>query len=527
MEKKSNIFNTVAVTAPNYSTFDLSHDHKTSLKMGELVPVLTQECLPGDVYNIQAQAMFRLMPMIAPILHRVEVTFHHFFVPNRILWENWEKWITGGETVGIVPPVHPIIDVVSEASSLPNYIGCPIVNQQMTVNALPFAAYQRIWHEYYRDQNLQPEEPIFLVDGQQFDNNVALQTIRKRAWEHDYFTSCLPFAQKGDAVELPLDFVGTADVQRKAGFTGDTHWYDQNSVVLTNNALYTDALTGYTEPYGVAGGTGADPSKHLSYDPNGSLEVEFDGISVTTTINDLRQAWALQQFLEKNARAGSRYTEALYAHYGVRSSDKRLQRPEYIGGAKGTIAVSEVLQTSSTDSTTPQGNMAGHGISVMGSGNSRFRCEEHGYIISILSVRPTTAYYQGLPRFLSKYADRTMIAFPDFAQLGEQEVLNKEVYYDTSDGKNNDTFGYIPRYAEYRYSPSRVTGQLATTLDFWHLGRKFTNRPLLNADFIQCNPSNRIFAYEATDEDTMVAQIYIQIRARRPLPVYGIPAPLV
>lgn len=529
-----NTFDTVAVTRPNYSSFDLSHDHKTSLRMGNLVPVWTQEVLPGDSYSLKSEAMFRMMPMVAPILHRCDITFHSFFVPNRLCWKNWEKFITGGELAsGVgVPPAHPTIALTEvQASSLPNYMGLPVVptagSEVMEVNALPFMAYQLIYKEWYRDQNLQPltgpgwaalEANAGLSDGlQSVDVAEVLTELQKRAWEHDYFTSALPFAQKGESVELPLDF---QDVTIKYRPGQDTIWKQSgtntpagagNTVTVANDGVNIGT------PSGVA----------LSLDPNGSLIADGDDLSTFTTIQDLRNAWALQQWLEKNMRAGSRYKESLQAHFGVISSDARLQRPQYIGGSKGTLAISEVLQTSSSDAPTPQGNMAGHGISVMGMSNKSFRSEEHGFIITLVSILPKTAYFQGIPRMFSK-TDRMLYAWPEFAQLGEQEILKQELYFNANDdGYNKEVFGYIPRYAEYRYQPSRVSGEMATTLLHWHMARHFATPPQLNGTFIAADPTDRIYAVEDDSYDKLVAQIYFDIRAKRALPVYGIPAPLM
>jgi hypothetical protein len=490
------------MTKPQKNVFDLTHDVKLSTNMGELTPILTMECVPGDKFDLSCESMIRFAPMIAPVMHRMDVTMHYFFVPNRILWDNWEKFITNANS-GIVAPYFTYSNLFTNVyKKYLDYMGIPpnIGGQPQNLNMLPLAAYQCIYNEYYRDQNLQAPIDYKLTDGIQNSRTdfTDFLTLRKRAWEHDYFTASLPFAQKGPAVDIPLGSV-----------SGE-------AAVYANNASAGTTLDGTPYDISVDNNTSSLPiGANQLFASADSMEVQ------PTTINELRRAFRLQEWLEKNARGGTRYIENILAHFGVKSSDSRLQRPEYITGVKSPVVVSEVLQSGQSD-TTPQGNMAGHGISVASGRSGSYYCEEHGYIIGIMSVMPKTAYQQGIPKTYLKN-DPLDYFWPSFAHIGEQEVTLNELYAYTVNA--NDTFGYVPRYAEYKYMPSRVAGDFRTTLDYWHLGRIFDSEPALNSDFIECNPesTSRIFAVEDPDAQKLYCHVLNKIKAVRPMPKYGTP----
>lgn len=518
---KPNLFNSVQVSKPKKNVFDLTHDVKMSGKMGRLLPVLVQECVPGDSWQIGCDSLIRFAPMIAPVMHRIDVSIHYFFVPNRIVWENWEKFIVDANTTHVAPYLkadnfEPQYETPSQAGSariLTDYLGVPLPSNgtggTTNINLIPYAAYQAIYNEYYRDQNLVPPIDYKLTDGNNgtsWARTRELTNIRNRAWEHDYFTSSLPWAQKGAAVDIPLGSIN-----------GDAEVY-------INNLIGPSTLQATV-------GNNADVQNLLSAEPtilNNQLFAHLDDLQVgATTINDLRRAFRLQEWLEKNARGGTRYIENILMHFGVKSSDARLQRPEYITGVKTPVIISEVLNTAGTFSgstaTSPvQGNMAGHGVAVSTGKYGNYFCEEHGYIIGIMSVMPKTAYQQGIPKTFLKN-DPLDYFWPSFAHIGEQPVQNQELMAYVG-VMNEETFGYVPRYAEYKFNPSRVAGEFKTTLDYWHLGRKFSNLPALNQTFIECTPEQceRIFAVQ-TEEDNLYMQILHKIRAVRPMPKFGTP----
>lgn len=514
-KQMKNLFNSVKMTRPKNNVFDLSHDVKLSFNMGHLVPIMCLEAIPGDKFNISCESLLRFAPLVSPVMHRMDVTMHYYFVPNRILWPDWEKFITNSPA----PPAFPTLNLNETTyTALADYLGLPIPipagsgGITEVISALPFAAYQAVFNEYYRDQNLQAPVDFHLVNGAN-DANSALTLLRRRAWEHDYFTSALPFAQKGAPVNLPLGTFNDVPVH------SFPHLADTDLVINSAND------TGIVE-YQPSGDNKEiqiplSPSDVPILDGSDLYAKTSDLVSEATTVNDLRRAFRLQEWLEKNARGGTRYIENILAHFGVKSSDKRLQRPEYITGTKSPVVISEIVNTTGTDDL-PQGNMAGHGISVTAGKYGNYYCEEHGHIIGIMSCMPKTAYQQGIPKHFLKTSDPFQYFWPSFANIGEQEVLNKEVYaYGALGG---DTFGYVPRYAEYKFQQSRVAGDFRTSLDFWHLGRIFASQPFLNEAFIQCTPDDRIFAVVDPTVQKLYAHVYNKVRAVRPMPKFGNPS---
>lgn len=492
------------------SKFNLSYTNLFSCDMGELIPVGLLEVLPGDTIQISTAALLRCAPMLAPPMHPVDVRIHHWFVPNRLTWDSWEDFITGGPD-GYNTQVTPYITVAAggvAVGTLADYMGVPTGANatSINVNALPFRAYQLIWNEYYRDQDLQTKAVVSTADGVP-DTTTSL-SLQNCCWEKDYFTSARPWEQKGSAVTIPLTGSGTVTlVPSTTNSNANIIRTASDDSIPAAAALGSEVTTGFLEATG--GGT------NRVLDPNGRLTTSLTSAGVT--VNALRQSLAIQRFEEARAMYGSRYPEYLRA-IGVISSDARLQRPEYLGGGRQRIQFSEVLQTAA-DGSSPVSTLRGHGISAMRSNRVRRFFEEHGFLMTLMSVRPKTIYANGLHRHFGKFSKFDYWQ-KEFEHLGQQGVANKEVYMPAA--SPNAYFGYQDRYDEYRRMESRIGGEFrSSSLNFWHFARIFASEPALNATFVSAVPPERPFA--APSADVLYIQVHHSVQARRMLSVKASP----
>lgn len=507
---KRSIFNTVRNNNVRRSVFDLSYDKKFDGDMGKLYPVLCDEVVPGDIISLGNELVIRFQPLVAPILHEINAYVHYFFVPYRLLWSDWEKFITGGMS-GDEVPVIPRWDATAPRvvkGTLWDYLGFPV--DVVPTGAMPLdfprRAYYFIYKHYYMDETHGGFDTYDPFD-------VNKNSIVYRNWSKDYFTSALPWQQRGTAPALPISGLTNAD------FTGSTHikgYLGSISAVQQFLPTADDSLTvGDTGSLATANARAANAKAALS-----DNVVDF-GDAATFDVADLRLAFQVQRWLELNARAGARYTEFLRAHFNVAPRDERLDRPEYIGGTRSPVIISEVLQTSSSDATSDQGNMAGHGLVADQQFAGKYRVQEFGLVMGLLSVMPKAVYQQGIDR---QWLRRTKydFYFPEFANLSEQAIERAEIYANGVSGDNTTIFGYQGRYDEMRTKKSMVCGNMRDTLDYWHLSRQFSSAPVLGSTFIS-TADIRKDVFAANDEPGLIINIYNRFKALRPMPFIAEP----
>lgn len=500
------------------SKFNRSHVLKTTFDEGKLIPIFVDEVLPGDSFKLKVTTFTRMATPIFPVMDNLYLETFFFFVPMRLIWDNFQKFMGEQENPGdstdfLIPTYTP--ETAIPVGSLSDYFGIPTGVANISYNILPHRAYWLIWNEWFRDENLQNSAPIFKGDaGKVWESDTSGNGFgpfecAPRGKRYDYFTSCLPWPQKGPGVELPLG--GTAPVVASSD--------NPYRLFKTQNGTQVNLFRSPSDNF-VGVWPNTIPAESILY----SNMVADLSQTTAATINSLRQAFQLQRYYEKDARGGTRYIEKIKSHFGVTSPDARLQRPEYLGGHSDRININPVVQTSSTDSTSPQGNLSAFGVSGARYHGFSKSFVEHGYIIGLANVRADLTYQQGLNRMWSR---KTVLDFywPSFAHLGEQAVLNKEIYTQGT-SKDDEVFGYQERYGEYRYKPSMITGKFRSTyaqsLDAWHFSQKFENLPTLSNQFIQDNPPiSRCLAVPS--EPHFLMDAFFNLKCVRPMPLFGTP----
>lgn len=565
MRSRSTQFSHLPSVHVRRSLMDRSHDYKTTFNSGYLIPFYCDEVLPGDTFKLDCATFCRLNTPVVPFIDNLWLETFYFFVPNRLVWDNWQKFCgeqkNPGDSIDYLIPT--LASVKPESQSIFDYFGIPS-NQgtYSNINTLPLRAYNLIFNEWFRDENLQNSVIVNTGDG---PDPVSNYQLLKRGKRHDYFTSALPWPQKGPAVEVGLSgnapVVGLENGIASIGGSNTSWSLEDNRLygypppgnrhlgidfVFQNGYSHEQLLSSIrpTQKEGIynsiqqGSGEGATESYLYQISGNGSYSLsnpvlnfkngnqayaDLSGVNAIT-INDLRTAFQIQKFYERCARSGTRYTEILRGFFGVISPDARLQRPEYLGGSRDRVNVVPVAQNSSSDSTSPQGNLSAFGLASSFKRGFTKSFVEHGYIIGLVCVRADLTYQQGINRMWSRRS-RFDFYWPTLAHLGEQAILNKEIYAQGND-QDDQVFGYQERYAEYRYFPSVITGKLRSTdpqtLDVWHLAQKFDNLPTLSPSFIEENPPvNRVVAVPSEPEFLLDA--WFSCRVARPMPLYGVP----
>lgn len=532
-----NQFQQVPSASIQRNLFDRSHGIKTTFDADYLIPFFTDECLPGDTHHLKTTVFARLSTPIHPIMDNIFLDMFYFAVPMRLLWDNWQKFMGEVDATDVLSPPDYLVPTVTAPAggfvtgSVYDYMACPVGVAGIETDAMYLRAYNLIYNEWFRDQNIIDPLEIDTGDGPDDPNDY---TLLKRAKRRDYFTSCLPWPQKGPGVELPLgDYapvigngkaMGLCDKYSSGAFEYALRGTNAEGIQLSGEGFgktlpYED-VTGWDVPH-------EDYVFGLTEVASNSGVIADLSSATAATINSIRQAFQLQKMLERDARGGSRYVEIIKSHFGVVSPDYRLQRPEYLGGLSMRVNVSAVAKTGSTDGESPQGNLAAIATAGGYAGGYNKSFTEHSIIIGIANVRADITYQQGLPRRYSRQT-RYDYYWPSLAHLGEQEVLSKEIYCDGTSA-DDDVFGYQERYAEYRYESSKITGLFrsnptggAASLDVWHLSQDFASRPTLNQAFIESDTDlDRVIAVPS--EPQVIFDAYMDLKSVRPLPIYSVP----